>query len=179
MKEQKPMDKTPSKNKNDTIFKKGKIPEEDATLWSNVHKMLDDMSQRRPNSTITQKTPISLPSTRITAGHSIAVAVAAVGFATLVFSAGAIEVAAPAQPEETLSNIPQTLSSECTPEQNCKKRYKIQRPKSRKAETCTGKCVTTCIQGGFGSPGEGPFNIRSLSECSDICNLIGDGDDGQ
>ncbi|KAK6127360.1 hypothetical protein DH2020_038903 [Rehmannia glutinosa] len=140
-----------------------------------------------------KKTPISLPSTRSTAGHSIAAAVAAVGFAALVFSAGAIEVAAPAQPEETLSNIPQTLSSECTPEQNCKKRYKIQRPKSRKAETCTGKCVTTCIQGGFGSPGEGPFNIRRplvvfkdgfrsrkycLSECSDICNLIGDGDDG-
>ncbi|KAJ0084442.1 hypothetical protein Patl1_30946 [Pistacia atlantica] len=33
-------------------------------------------------------------------------------------------------------------------------------PKSRKAESCTIKCVTTCIRGGEGSPGEGPFNVR-------------------
>ncbi|KAJ6678854.1 hypothetical protein OIU85_009329 [Salix viminalis] len=61
---------------------------------------------------------------------------------------------------ETLSNIPQTLSGE-------------------------GVLV--------GSPGEGPLNVRRpmvvfkqgfrsrnycLVECSDICNLIGDGDDG-
>ncbi|KAI3446461.1 hypothetical protein Pfo_003126 [Paulownia fortunei] len=141
----------------------------------------------------TQLAPIFLASTRISVGHPIAAAVVAAAAAALVLSAGAIEVAAPTQPEETLSNIPQTLSSICTPEQDCKKRYKIQRPKSRKAENCTRKCVTTCIQGGFGSPGEGPFNIRRplvvfkdgfrtrkycLSECSDICNLIGDGDDG-
>ncbi|XP_057770318.1 uncharacterized protein LOC130990135 [Salvia miltiorrhiza] len=128
-----------------------------------------------------------------TAGNYIAVAVAAAS-AALVLSAGAIEVAAPSQPEETLSNVPQTLSSVCSPdEKECKKRYKIQRPKSKKAEACTSKCTSTCIQGGFGSPGEGPFNIRRplvvfkdsfrsrkycLSECSDICNLIGDGDDG-
>ncbi|PIN19982.1 hypothetical protein CDL12_07307 [Handroanthus impetiginosus] len=146
----------------------------------------------RPNQTqLPKKAPISLPSTRVTLGNSIAAAVAA---AVLVFSAGAIEVAAPSQPEETLENIPQTLSSVCTPDQkDCRKRYKIQRPKSRKAETCTIKCVTTCIRGGYGSPGEGPLNVRRplvvfkdgfrsrkycLSECSDICNLIGDGDDG-
>ncbi|GFP87732.1 hypothetical protein PHJA_000916900 [Phtheirospermum japonicum] len=112
---------------------------------------VEDQTQLLP-----RKAPISLAYTR----QPIAAAVATFAAAALVFSAGAIEVAAPAQPEETLSNIPQTLDSVCSPEQNCKKRYKIQHPKSRKAETCTGKCVTTCIQGGFGSPGEGPFNIR-------------------
>ncbi|KAH6805361.1 hypothetical protein C2S51_030192 [Perilla frutescens var. frutescens] len=138
-----------------------------------------------------RKVPVLL---HLTAGNSIAAAVAAAAAAALVLSAGAIEVAAPSQPEETLSNIPQTLSSVCSPdEKDCRKRYKIQRPKSKKAETCTSKCTSTCIQGGFGSPGEGPFNIRRplvvfkdsfrsrkycLSECSDICNLIGDGDDG-
>ncbi|KAI3471663.1 hypothetical protein Pfo_028313 [Paulownia fortunei] len=137
-----------------------------------------------------RKKPSSLASTRVTAGKQIAaVLVAAAAF---VLSADAIEVAAPQEQEETLSNIPQTLSSVCTPEQqDCKKRYKIQRPKSRKAEACTSKCVTTCTQGGFGSPGEGlsvlevvfkdGFRSRKycLSECSDICNLIGDGDDGR
>ncbi|XP_038884945.1 uncharacterized protein LOC120075531 [Benincasa hispida] len=92
----------------------------------------------------------------------------------------------------TLSNIPQTLSGECEQPSDCKK-ARIQRPKSRKAESCTIKCVGTCIRGGDGSPGEGPLNIRRpiivfkqgfrsrqycLVECSDICNLIGDGDDG-
>ncbi|KAL4335804.1 hypothetical protein GQ457_07G032900 [Hibiscus cannabinus] len=106
-----------------------------------------------------------------------------------------VPAAAPAevpQDLETLSNIPQTLSGECSSAKDCKK-PRIQRPKSRKAESCTIKCVTTCIRGGDGSPGEGPFNIRRplvvfkegfrsrkycLVECSDICNLIGDGDDG-
>ncbi|XP_028123257.1 uncharacterized protein LOC114320303 isoform X2 [Camellia sinensis] len=82
------------------------------------------------------------------------------------------------QAAETLSDIPQMLSGDCSSSpQDCKK-AKIQRPKSRKAESCTIKCVTTCIRGGVGSPGEGPLNVRSLVECSDICNLIGDGDDG-
>ncbi|CAM8944295.1 unnamed protein product [Rhodiola kirilowii] len=93
---------------------------------------------------------------------------------------------------DTLSNIPQTLSGECATPQDCTK-GKIQRPKSRQAESCTIKCVTTCIRGGGGSPGEGPLNVRRplvvfkdgfrsrrycLVECSDICNLIKDGDDG-
>ncbi|KAL3841240.1 hypothetical protein ACJIZ3_025831 [Penstemon smallii] len=122
---------------------------------------------------------ISLDFTRFTTFQPIAAAAVATAAAVLVLSAGAIEVATPQQPEETLSNIPQTLSSVCTPEQkDCKKSYRIQRPKSRKAEKCTSKCAGTCLLGGFGAPGEGPFNIRSLSECSDICNLIGDGDDG-
>ncbi|XP_068639153.1 uncharacterized protein [Aristolochia californica] len=88
---------------------------------------------------------------------------------------------------ETLSNIPQTLSGDDG------KPARIQRPKSRKAESCTIKCVTTCIRGGAGSPGEGPLNARRplvvfkdgftsrnycLVECSDICNLIKDGEEG-
>ncbi|KAG6413644.1 hypothetical protein SASPL_126358 [Salvia splendens] len=133
-----------------------------------------------------RKTPIF--GLNFTAGNSLAAAITAAA-AALVLSAGAIEV-----PEETLSNVPQTLSSVCGPEQkDCRKRYKIQRPKSKAAEACTSKCSSTCMQGGYGSPGEGPFNIRRplvvfkdgfrsrkycLSECSDICNLIRDGDDG-
>ncbi|KAL7162923.1 hypothetical protein ACSBR2_043235 [Camellia fascicularis] len=97
------------------------------------------------------------------------------------------------QAAETLSDISQMLSGDCSSSpQDCKK-AKIQRPKSRKAESCTIKCVTTCIRGGVGSPGEGPLNVRRplvvfkqgfrsrqycLAECSDICNLIGNGDDG-
>ncbi|XP_068337047.1 uncharacterized protein [Pyrus communis] len=109
--------------------------------------------------------------------------------AAVLASAGAVE--SPEQ-SETLENIPQTLSGECALPKDCKK-PRIQRPKSRKAESCTIKCVTTCIRGGEGSPGEGPFNVRRpivvfkqgfrsrqycLVECSDICNLIKDGDDG-
>ncbi|KAM7263708.1 hypothetical protein ACFE04_001391 [Oxalis oulophora] len=92
---------------------------------------------------------------------------------------------------ETLSNIPLELSGECdSPNPKDCRKPRIQRPKSRKAETCTVKCLTTCTRG---AGGEGPFNIRRplvvfkqgfrsrrycLEECSDICNLIGDGDDG-
>ncbi|XP_050104376.1 uncharacterized protein LOC126583883 [Malus sylvestris] len=109
--------------------------------------------------------------------------------AAVLASAGAVE--SPEQ-SETLENIPQTLSGECALPKDCKK-PRIQRPKSRRAESCTIKCVTTCIRGGEGSPGEGPFNVRRpivvfkqgfrsrqycLVECSDICNLIKDGDDG-
>lgn len=76
--------------------------------------------------------------------------------AVLASAAGAIE--APQQ-AETLSNIPQTLSGVCASPKDCKK-PRIQRPNSRKAESCTIKCVNTCIRGGEGSPGEGPLNIR-------------------
>ncbi|KAK6263831.1 hypothetical protein SCA6_019265 [Theobroma cacao] len=109
--------------------------------------------------------------------------------ALMVSAAGAADVP---QDSETLSNIPQTLSGECASSKDCKK-PRIQRPKSRKAESCTTKCLATCIRGGVGSPGEGPLNIRRplvvfkegfrsrkycLVECSDICNLIGDEDYG-
>ncbi|XP_078439700.1 uncharacterized protein LOC144709905 [Wolffia australiana] len=88
----------------------------------------------------------------------------------------------------TLADVPQTLSGGDGDE-----RKRIQKPKSRQAESCTVKCLGTCIRGGAGSPGEGPFNIRKpivvfksgfrsrnycLVECSDICNLIKDGEDG-
>ncbi|PNX76611.1 hypothetical protein L195_g032565 [Trifolium pratense] len=95
--------------------------------------------------------------------------------ATFLTTAVVIASIARAEEFETLSNIPQTLSGECKTQQDCKK-AKIQKPKSRKAESCTGKCVTTCIRGGEGSPGEGPFNVISLVECSDICNLINSAD---
>ncbi|XP_057450489.1 uncharacterized protein LOC130742404 isoform X2 [Lotus japonicus] len=104
--------------------------------------------------------------------------------AATVIAASVATAAGAIREPETLSNIPQTLSSG-----DCKK-PKIQKPKSRKAESCTVKCVNTCIRGG---EGEGPLNIRRplvvfkqgfrsrqycLVECSDICNLIGDADDG-
>ncbi|XP_006648295.2 uncharacterized protein LOC102701144 [Oryza brachyantha] len=106
-------------------------------------------------------------------------------------------VAAPAQEEgaaggggaSTLCNVPPTLSGED------KQAEKIKHPRSASAARCTSKCVSTCILGGAGSPGvDGPFNIRRplvvfkedfrsrqycLLECSDICNLIKDGEDGQ
>ncbi|KAK9923912.1 hypothetical protein M0R45_032309 [Rubus argutus] len=113
--------------------------------------------------------------------------------ATVLASAATVGLAIEAPEQgETLANIPQTLSGECILPNDCKK-ARIQKPKSRKAESCTIKCVTTCIRGGEGSPGEGPFNVRRpivvfkqgfrsrqycLVECSDICNLIRDGDDG-
>ncbi|XP_074592849.1 uncharacterized protein LOC141848702 [Curcuma longa] len=96
-------------------------------------------------------------------------------------------LAAPSPALDSRYDVPQTLSGED------KKGARIQRPKSRLAERCVGKCVTTCILGGAGSPGEGPLNVRRplvvfkngfrsrqycLLECSDICNLIKDGEDG-
>ncbi|BBM99803.1 hypothetical protein MPTK1_1g23940 [Marchantia polymorpha subsp. ruderalis] len=93
---------------------------------------------------------------------------------------------APPNVVDTFENVPQDLSGGDKPR-------RIQRPKSKKAEGCTQKCLGTCIRGGAGSPGEGPFNVRRpmvvfkegfrsrqycLIECSDICNLIGDGDSG-
>ncbi|XP_073010119.1 uncharacterized protein [Typha latifolia] len=103
--------------------------------------------------------------------------------------AAAVIFSSPApQSPDTFSNVPPTLSGD-----DSGKQARIQRPRSRKAEACTGKCVGTCIRGGAGSPGEGPFNVRRplvvfkqgfrsrqycLVECSDICNLIKDGDDG-
>lgn len=81
---------------------------------------------------------------------------------------------------DAFSDVPQTLSG-------ADKIVRIQKPKSKQAESCTRKCVGTCIRGGAGAPGEGPLNIRRplvvfkngfrsrqycLIECSDICNLI-------
>ncbi|KAK0605672.1 hypothetical protein LWI29_029455 [Acer saccharum] len=81
---------------------------------------------------------------------------------TGLFAAAAVVIASAAGIEEgeTLSNIPQQLSGECSLSMDCSK-PRIQRPKSRKAESCTIKCVGTCIRGGQGSPGEGPLNAFS------------------
>ncbi|KAI5657946.1 hypothetical protein M9H77_26739 [Catharanthus roseus] len=93
-----------------------------------------------------------------------AVAVSAVSLAVMLAvveaDANSMEIGTPQLESEetgTLSNVPQTLSTDDCISGDCKK-TRIQRPKSRKAEVCTIKCVTTCIQGGLGSPGEGPLN---------------------
>uniref|UniRef100_A0A803PDE4 Uncharacterized protein n=1 Tax=Cannabis sativa TaxID=3483 RepID=A0A803PDE4_CANSA len=86
------------------------------------------------------------------------VAVAAAALVASSLSSAAAGAEAPPE-AETLENIPQLLSGECVLPNDCKK-PRIQKPKSRKAESCTIKCVTTCIRGGEGSPGEGPFNVR-------------------
>ncbi|KAF5814444.1 hypothetical protein HanRHA438_Chr03g0123221 [Helianthus annuus] len=142
------------------------------------------------------------PTTRISPTKLLLTSTATTVAAIILFStttmpstAAAAELRTPPpDAAETLSNIPQMLSGDCVQGQDgdCKK-ARIQKPKSRKAESCTIKCVTTCIRGGDGSPGEGPFNVRRplvvfkqgfrsrhycLVECSDICNLIRDGDDG-
>ncbi|KAL8139199.1 hypothetical protein V2J09_005200 [Rumex salicifolius] len=86
-------------------------------------------------------------------------AAAAVTATTLFLStSNHVAAALQLQDTETLSNIPPSLSGEiCSSDTpTCKKPLKIQRPKSRKAETCTVKCLNTCIRGG----GEGPFTIR-------------------
>ncbi|VFQ83694.1 unnamed protein product [Cuscuta campestris] len=99
---------------------------------------------------------------------------------------GGFAIAAELKETET-DMLPQTLSGEYA------RRDRIQRPRSAQAEGCTLKCVGTCIRGGYGSPGEGPLNVRRplvvfkegfrsrhycLVECSDICNLISrDGED--
>ncbi|XP_042488544.1 uncharacterized protein LOC122068728 isoform X2 [Macadamia integrifolia] len=85
-------------------------------------------------------------------------------FSTVVATATA-SPPPPPEGEETLSNIPQMLLSECASPTDCKQ-ARIQRPKSRKAESCTIKCVTTCIRGGAGSPGL----LWSSSKASEAVN---------
>ncbi|AEE36190.1 hypothetical protein AtNW77_Chr1g0081271 [Arabidopsis thaliana] len=125
----------------------------------------------------------------VTRSAAVRISTATIGAIAAAVMMAAVSVASaelppPPQDGETLSNVPQTLSGE-----DCKKQ-RIQRPKSKNAEKCTVKCVNTCIRSG---DGEGPINIRRplvvfkqgfrsrnycLVECSDICNLIGDGDYG-
>ncbi|KAL0919881.1 hypothetical protein M5K25_012006 [Dendrobium thyrsiflorum] len=76
------------------------------------------------------------------------------------FLAAAVLFSSPVPPEETLANIPQTLSGDDA------RQTRIQRPRSKKAESCTAMCVGTCIRGGAGSPGEGILNIRRISNSS-------------
>lgn len=112
---------------------------------------------------------------------------AAQGFLSLFLATVAISsTLPPPSSQDTFGNVPSTLSG-------AEKPKRIQKPNSAKAESCTRKCVATCIRGGGGAPGEGPLNVRKplvvfkegfrsrqycLVECSDICNLIGNGDDG-
>lgn len=109
-----------------------------------------------------------------------------------------LAVTAPAQPQkaseaapkDTFRNVPGTLAGE-----DGKGAERIKHPRSPEAARCTSKCVSTCVLGGAGAPGiGGPFNVRRplvvfkdgfrsrqycLVECSDVCNLIKDGEDGQ
>lgn len=102
--------------------------------------------------------------------------------AVVAFALAATILSTPPPGSETFSNIPPTLSGDD------KARVRIKHPKSAKALQCTSKCVATCIRGG-----EGPLNVRKplvvfkeqfrsrqycLTECSEICNLIKDGEDG-
>ncbi|XP_062224116.1 uncharacterized protein LOC133922695 [Phragmites australis] len=109
----------------------------------------------------------------------------------------AVSTPSPAPPpqasSEPLCNLPPTLDGELDGRQGEKNR--IRHPKSALAARCTSKCVSTCVLGGYGAPGVGgPFNVRRplvvfkdtfrsrqycLVECSDICNLIKDGEDEQ
>ncbi|KAK9757055.1 hypothetical protein RND81_01G137200 [Saponaria officinalis] len=82
-------------------------------------------------------------------------------FAGVGVLAAAVVLSTPPPSEETLSNIPQNLSGNCDSSPNlidCEevKVKRIQKPKSRNAERCTSKCVTTCTRGGD----EGPLNVR-------------------
>ncbi|KAL4581048.1 hypothetical protein LXL04_017255 [Taraxacum kok-saghyz] len=113
------------------------------------------------------KKPIVLPLATIRChgvGNRIFIATAAAAVVILSSTTPAIAIAPrnpPPDAAETLSNIPQMLSGDCVQgkDGDCKK-ARIQKPKSRQAESCTRKCVTTCIRGGDGSPGEGPLNLR-------------------
>uniref|UniRef100_A0ACD6A7Z3 Uncharacterized protein n=1 Tax=Avena sativa TaxID=4498 RepID=A0ACD6A7Z3_AVESA len=102
--------------------------------------------------------------------------------AVVALALAATILSTPPPEPETFANIPPTLSGDD------KAKVRIKHPKSAKALQCTSKCVATCIRGG-----EGPFNVRKplvvfkqqfrsrqycLTECSDICNLIKDGEDG-
>ncbi|WVZ77949.1 hypothetical protein U9M48_025736 [Paspalum notatum var. saurae] len=117
----------------------------------------------------------------------------------VVALAAALAVSSPAPPpagtlpSEPLCNLPPTLSGEEGGRQG--EANRIRHPKSDRAARCTSKCVSTCVLGGYGAPGvAGPFNIRRplvvfkdtfrsrqycLVECSDICNLLKDGEDDQ
>ncbi|KAL8093472.1 hypothetical protein AgCh_035377 [Apium graveolens] len=78
-------------------------------------------------------------------------AVAAVAASVLIYvvDSNAAEIQAQ-QDVETFLNVPDTLSSECESDKDCKK-PRIQRPKSKKAEFCTVRCVNTCLHGGDAS----------------------------
>ncbi|XP_060176507.1 uncharacterized protein LOC132606859 isoform X2 [Lycium barbarum] len=117
--------------------------------------------------TITEKqTRVSATSKARTPIITAAILAAAAAVIVAVNGADAVAVAAKSETqqeiigEETFSNVPQTLSGDCSDGQKECNKARIQRPKSRQAETCTVKCVNTCIRGGSGSPGEGPLNVR-------------------
>lgn len=158
-----------------------------ATIFCN-HKLLFGVSSRSVNYNSTRNFVVRLALKTSSYALVATTAVAAAAVLIHVVDANAVEIQAQ-QDVETFSNIPDTLSSECESDKDCKK-PRIQRPKSKKAEFCTVRCVNACLHGGDASGSlstRGPmvvfrkgFRSRQycLVECSDICNLIGDGEDG-
>ncbi|KAK1355310.1 Checkpoint serine/threonine-protein kinase BUB1-like [Heracleum sosnowskyi] len=158
-----------------------------ATICCN-HKLMFGVKSQSVNSSIRNfvvRLALKTSSYALVATTAVA---AAVSVFICVVDANAVEIQAQ-EDVETFLNVPDTLSSECESDKDCKK-PRIQRPKSKKAEFCTVRCVNTCLHGGDASGSlslRGPmvvfrkgFRSRQycLVECSDICNLIGDGEDG-
>lgn len=114
--------------------------------------------------------------------------------AVVALAAALAVSSSPGPASEPLCNLPPTLSGEDGGGRQGEAN-RIRHPKSDRAARCTSKCVSTCVLGGYGAPGiAGPFNIRRplvvfkdtfrsrqycLVECSDICNLLKDGEDDQ
>ncbi|WOG93945.1 hypothetical protein DCAR_0313233 [Daucus carota subsp. sativus] len=158
-----------------------------ATIFYNQKLMFSVNAQSANNSSRNFFIRLALKTSTHALLATTAVAAAA-SVLIYVVDANAADIQAQ-QDVETFLNIPDMLSGECESDKDCKK-PRIQRPKSKKAESCTVRCVNACLHRGdaLKSPSlKGPvvvfrkgFRSRQycLVECSDICNLIGDGEDG-
>lgn len=62
--------------------------------------------------------------------------------------------------DEYFQTVPQGLSSEDQGPKGPKLSSYLEGPKGREVQQCTRKCVPTCIRGGQGAPGLGPFSVR-------------------
>lgn len=99
-------------------------------------------------------------------------------------------IAPPDRDLDTFENIPSQLSSPSTGP-DVPLSSVVSGPKKKEIESCTRKCVPTCIRGGDGAPGLGPISVRKdivvfkegfrsrqycLSECAQVCALSLDKD---
>ena len=62
--------------------------------------------------------------------------------------------------DQYFQTVPQGLSSEDQGPKGPKLSSYLEGPKGREVQQCTRKCVPTCIRGGQGAPGLGPFAVR-------------------